>query len=162
MPLTDRQILAAKAARDLVDMLPPQDFGNPKNVMAGIVTVLADYHQSVITAAPIAVAKRTNKLTLKIITDVCDELQDVVSRKFERDRASASHQLSLSTPKKPDETRRDEQVIDYQSRIRPMLLGAVKPVPFEPDRKPDRTDGRHAERVAAQLAARRRPDDLAI
>lgn len=159
MPLTERQILAAKAARELVDMLPPQDFGNPKNVMAGIVTVLADYHQSVIAAAPVAVAKRTNRLTLKAVTDVCDELQDAVSRKFERDRAATSHHLALMPPAKPDQDRKDEQVIDYETRIKPTLLAAVQSIEAAPVMRPH--DGRHWDRIAADLAARKARNEAA-
>lgn len=154
MTLTDRQILAAKAARELFDLLPPQDVTNPRMFMAAVVETLSNYHQSVITSAPIAIAKRTNRLTLKVVTDVCDELQDPIARKFERDRAAASHWLGLISPAKPDQERRDKQVADYEERVKPQIVEALKPMPRATVTS-SRDDGRHAARIAADLAARK-------
>lgn len=159
MKLTDRQILAAKAARDLFDLLPPQDVQNPKKVMAAVVETLSNYHQAVITTAPLAIAKRVNKLTLKAVADICDELQDVVSRKFERDRAAASHHHGLLPPPKPDQVRKDEQVVDYETRIKPLLVAGVKLIAPAPI--PSIDDGRHWKRIAADLAARKARNDHA-
>lgn len=152
MKLTDRQILAANAARELFDLLPPQDLRQPKKMMTAVTESLSNYHQSVITAAPLAIAKRVKYLNLKDVTDICAELQDAVSRKFERDRARESH-LSLPAPTKPDQLRKDEQVVDYETRIKPLLTAGVQRIEAAPVVKPP--DGRHWNRIAAEVAARK-------
>jgi hypothetical protein len=158
MPLTDRQVLAAKAAKELVDLMGPQDVTNPKAFMVGIVAVFAKYHQAVITAAPVEIASRFNKLTLKNVTDVCDELQDPISRKFERDRAATQHdRLLLEAPGKPGQERRDEQFVDYDTRVKPLLESSVQKI--ERERPSPRSDGKHWDRVAADLEFRRQRNE---
>lgn len=152
-PLTERQVQAAKAARDLFDLLGPQDFPNPKLVMAAVVERLSRYHQAVIAEAPIIIASRVKRLTLRDVADVCDELQDVVSRKFERDRAEMQHQLAIAAPAKPDDARRDEQVADYEHRIKPVLTETLNRI--EPARVERPHDGRHWNRIGTDLEARK-------
>lgn len=153
-PLTERQVLAAKAAKELIDLMGPQDVGDPKAFMVGIAAVFAKYHQAVIATAPIEIASRFNKLTLKNISDVCDELQDPISRKFERDRAATQHDnLLLEAPGKPGQDRRDEQFIDYETRIKPLMSGSMQKI--ERERPSPRNDGKHWDRVASDLEQRR-------
>lgn len=154
MKLTERQTLAANAARELFDLLPPQDLQHPKKFMVSVVETLSNYHQDVIADAALAIAKRVKQLNLKDVSDICDELQDVVSRKFERDRAANNHHLGLMPPAKPDQARKDEQVIDYETRIKPLITeGGFQRIDAV-DAKP-KHDGKHWDRIAADLAARK-------
>jgi len=140
---------AAKAASDLVDLMPPQDFPHPQKVMAAIVAIFARHHQHVIERAPVEIASQTERLTLKVVSDVCDRLQDDVSGQIARERP-----LELPAPEHRDQARREGQVSDYETRIRPMLAASMQSVPADDPRK-TRDDGRHAQRVTADLEARR-------
>lgn len=160
MPLTERQVLGAKAAKELVDLMGPQDVTNPKAFMVGIAAVFSKYHQAVIAAAPVEIASRFNKLTLKNVTDVCDELQDPISRKFERDRAAAQHQaLLLEAPARPTQEERDAAIADYETRVKPVLTSAMQTIPSA--RVERAYDGRHFDRIKADLDARRAKNEQA-
>lgn len=158
-PLSERQLQAANAARDLFDLLPPQDFPNPKLVMVAVVERLSHYHQAVIAEAPIAIAARVSRLTLKAVTDICNELQDAVSRKFERDRAAEQHRLAIAAPGKPDDARIAEQVIDYETRIKPLLTEGEGLKKIEAARVERPHDGEHWRRIGADLEARKARND---
>ena len=131
MTRAERERLAMIAASDLVDLLPPQDMPHPEKFMAGLIATLSNYHQDVIAAAPVEVAQRADRLTLKVVVDVCNALQEPVSRRIERQR-----QAALPAPDKPDQERRDAQVADYERRIKPVLATALQPMaapaPAEP------------------------------
>lgn len=148
LPMPEIRVLAATAASDLVDLLPPQDFPDPKKVMAAIAAILANYHQRVIAAAPLAIAKRTDRLTLKIVTEVCDELQAPISRALRR-----ADVLALPSPCGPANEVRDAQVADYERRIRPLITAALQPV--LPARVEPVPDGKHYGRIKADLDRRR-------
>lgn len=128
MTREDRQRLATIAASDLVDLLPPQDMPHPEKFMAGLIKTLSGYHQDVIAAAPVEIAKRVDRLTLKAVSEVCNALQEPVSRQIERDRA-----LALPAPAKPDQERRDEQVADWDKRIKPLLGASLNRMSAEPE-----------------------------
>ena len=146
-PLTERQIQAANAARDLFDLLPPQDALKPELMMTAVVEILSRYHQDVIAQAPLAIAQRVNRLTLKAVTDVCDELLAPIIRKIERVKIEA-----LPPPAKPDQATRDAEVAAWE-RIKPMLNGALRPI--GPARVEKPADGNHYRRIASDLEARR-------
>lgn len=152
--LNEVQILAAKAADRLFDLLPPMDVGDPKQFLTEVIATFAGYPQEVFDKAPRVIAQRSDRPTLKLITGVCDELYEPIARLIARDRANNDHQLLLAAPKKPDDqAQRDVQVMDYETRIKPLLASSIQTI--EPERIPQRADGRHFERIKADLDARR-------
>ncbi len=101
-----------------------------------------------------AIAQSTDRLTLKAVLTVCNQLQDEVSSAIERERHDA-----LPAPEKPDQAVRDAQIDDYEKRIKPVLTTALLKMPIAEPGKDG--DGRHAQRIAAELAARRARNESA-
>lgn len=87
------------------------------------------------------------------LRDVCDKAYEPIERELQRERAKDSHRLGLAAPAKPDEERRTEQLIDYETRIKPALLSGIQYIEAGPVVKP--SDGRHWNRIAADVAARK-------
>lgn len=93
------------------------------------------------------------------IRDACDKAYEPIDRRHARDRAAQSHNLALAAPAKSDQARRDEQFIDYETRIKPLLTSGPKlidPVPAERVH-----DGKHWNRIAADLEARKARNNTA-
>lgn len=89
------------------------------------------------------------------IREACDAAYEPIGRQVARDRAAASHQLALAAPGKPGQRRRDEQVIDYETRIQPLLEGTLNRALGGHVFVPTPSDGNHAARVTADLEQRR-------
>jgi hypothetical protein len=169
--MTERLMEAAKATDRLLDFLPPLDVGNPETFIAGITAIFASYPLEVIALAvdPVkGIPSRTDRPTLKLITDVCDEIYDPIRRRQEydeRERARAAAPVLLPRPPRSAEQQAeiDAQVAAARAAIGIPLDGLVRrPVYLPPSSDAaygaavPRTldDGNHARRIAADLAAR--------
>lgn len=170
-PLTGRMLDAATATDRLLDFLPPLDVGNPETFIAGITAIFASYPLEVIVQAvdPVkGIPSRTDRPTLKLITDVCEEFYDPIRRRLEyeeRQRARAAEPVLLPRPPRTPEQQAEIDALVTSARaafgIPPQGLRrpAVKlppsaDAPYDADVPRTRDDGKHALRIAADLAAR--------
>lgn len=97
--------------------------------------------------------------SLHDLREACDLAYEPIGRAVARERAAASHRLGLAPPAKPDQARRDEQVADYETRIKPVLQAAFQRI--DPARLPvGPGDGRHIQRIAADLERRRAVNEV--
>ena len=167
----------------MLDFLPPLDVGNPKVFIAGITAIFASYPVEVMEAAvdPVkGIPARTDRPTLKLITEVCEEIYDPIRRRAEyEDRQRARDSAPALLPR-PPRSAAQQAVIDAQVASARSALGippaglkkyrellppsaeipmlppsAEMPMlPPSADSPTLRDDGKHASRIAADLAAR--------
>jgi hypothetical protein len=82
------QIRLAKAMADkLFDLLPPLDVGDPEAFIAGTIAILAQYPGDVMLAAidpANGIPSRTDRPTLRLIKQVCEEYWEPIERGEER------------------------------------------------------------------------------
>jgi hypothetical protein len=150
-----------KATKLLFGWCRMPDVADPEIYLVAVTAILDEYPQEVRDAIS---DPRTGTRLLKPfpspfdIRDACDKAYEPIERQIQRDRAREGN-LSLPAPAKPSEARRDEQIADYEQRIKPVLVEALKPLPKVPQFYQRPNDGKHFERVAADLAARKRPQE---
>lgn len=94
------------------------------------------------------------------LRDACDKAYEPIERELARARAKDSHRLGLAAPAKADEERRAEQIIDYETRIKPVLVSGIQRIEAAPVVKPP--DGRHWNRIAADVAARKARNEARV
>lgn len=138
------------------------DVADPRVYLAGCAAILDDYPQAVRDqlADPRSGTRVLKPFpSLHDIRAACDKAYEPIERRIERERATASHYLGLAAPAKPDQDRRDEQVADYEQRIKPVLISAFQRIPAAPVER--RADGRHWNRIAADLAVRKARNEQA-
>lgn len=132
------------------------DVADPRIYLAGAAAILDEYPPAVGSALA---DPRTGTRLLKAypslhdLREACDRAYEPIDRAIERERAAESHRLGLAAPTKPAQERRDEQVLDYETRIRPLLVNAIAHVP--PAHVERKDDGKHYSRIAADLDRRK-------
>jgi hypothetical protein len=89
------------------------------------------------------------------IRAACERAYEPIERDMERARGAESHRLALVAPGKPSEARRDDQIADYERRIKPLLTASLDGNRIEPERIQSAPDGRHFARIAADLEQRK-------
>lgn len=132
------------------------DVADPRVYLAGAAAIFDEYPSQV--GQQLADPRTGTKLlkpypSLFDIREACDRAYEPLERDIERQHAADSHRLGLAAPAKPDDQRREDQVEDYEKRIKPVLVAAFQTIPA--GRVERRPDGRHFERVKADLEARR-------
>lgn len=145
-----------KAAETLFGWCRMPDVADPRLFLAGAAAILDDYPQAV--RDQMADPRSGTRLlkpfpSLHDIRAACDLAYEPIERELLRRRAAESHRLGLMAPAKPDQATRDLQVIDYETRVKPLLTNVFKPVPKAPVEPRD--DGKHAARIAHELALRK-------
>ena len=154
-PPSPHQIAAAKAADRLFDLLPPLDVSDPQAFMTAVVAIFAAYPPEVwegVLCPVMGIPGRTPRPTLADIKAACDRAYEPIERQIERQRAEESYRRGLPPP---SEHRTPEQ----QARAEQQVIEARRAFDLPPDGRPRdwkyQPDGRHNERVAADLAARK-------
>ena len=143
----------------MFDLLPPLDVGDSKSFLAAAITMFAEYPIEVMDKGVFEIPQLSDRPTLKLMRQTLDKIYEPIGRELERKRAAESHQLGLAAPAKPDQDRRDQQVIDYKTRVMPVVTSALKTIPAA---RVDRgNDGRHFQRIAAELEARKARNNIA-
>jgi hypothetical protein len=170
-PLKGRAMNAAKAVDRLFDLLPPQDVGDPKAFMASVAAIFSQYPDAVVEAAvggPRGVATRTDRPTLKFIREVCEEFYAPIQRQAERDANASQPKLLPRPPRTAEEQERiDKQVAAVRFRFG-IPEGSARRCPIMPPSAdlpidspvPPPADGRHYERIKAELEGRRARRDV--
>lgn len=138
------------------------DVADARVYLAGCAAILDDYPQAV--RDQLSDPRSGTRLlkafpSLHDIRAACDVAYEPIERELLRQRAADSHRLALAAPAKPDQATRDAQIADYEQRIKPVLTAALRPIPAAPVERGD--DGKHASRIAAELAARKARNDQA-
>lgn len=101
----------------MFDLLPPQDVGDPKAFLAGMVALFADYPAEVFEQAVFTIPQRSDRPTLKIARAVLDELYEPVRRRVERDAIERQPKLLPRPRRSPEEQARvDAQVAAWRAR----------------------------------------------
>lgn len=157
---TSPTLTAAKETADrLFDLLPPLDVSDPPAFMTAVVAILASYPEEVreATIHPVnGIPSRTDRPTLKFIKSFCDEAYAPIERAWERERARQDWLLSLPPPRvqrRPEEQARvDEQVTAARRQLGIPEGARRREIQPEPEK---RHDGKHFQRIAADLEARR-------
>lgn len=142
------------AATRLFRLLPPLDVVDPEAFITATVVLFTQYPAAVLAEAVDAIACRTDRPTLKIIKAVCDEIYEPILRRIERERAEAQHFHALPPPREPrtpeQQARIDAQVADARRKLGAPIKKYTQGPPISWG------DGKHAERVKADLEARAR------
>lgn len=112
---------AAKAVDRLFDLLPPQDVGDPKAFMASVAAIFSQYPDAVVEQAavgPRGIATRTDRPTLRLIKEVCEEFYGPILRDAEREALRNQPKPLPRPPRTPEEQARiDKQVADFRKRF---------------------------------------------
>lgn len=161
--LSAHQMKAAKTADLLFDLLPPLDVGDPKAFAAATIAILAGYPAEVLDQAVAAIAKRSDRPTLKFITEVCEELYAPIERRLERERAIDQHRRALPPPVDPASR---PTLQDLEAKLGRKIGSAKRDTQGPPlswdgqGPAPRAPDGKHMQRVAEDLAARKLRKEL--
>lgn len=123
-------------------LLPPQDVGDPEAFMTAAITLFSGYAPATMERAAFEIPQRVDRATLRIMRVVLDEIEEEA-----REREEAVLRLPPPTdqPRTPEEQARVDELV----KLTRHALGIIRPA-FEP-----RNDGRHAERIKADLEVRR-------
>jgi hypothetical protein len=153
--LNEKQIMAAETADRLFGLIPPLDVGDPKRFIAATIAIFAEYPAEVMDQFPAAIAQRRDRPTLPLIRSVCEEVNAPYAREIERKRAWDSHMRSLPPPEErpitPEErARRAAHAAEVRAALGIGVSEPKKHIAPEP-----RSDGKHAQRIADDLAARK-------
>lgn len=148
------------ATKRLFDLLPPVDVGDPEAFLDAVTATFTGYPLGVLREAIVKIVQRSDRPTLKLIKEVCDEVYEPILRREQHQDRERMRLRSLPAP--VDRSTRptlDQIEQDLNRKIgeagpkftpRPSddlpIMGAV----HEP-----RADGKHALRVAADLEGRR-------
>jgi hypothetical protein len=138
------------------------DVADPRVYLVGAAAILDEYPQAVRDA--IADPRSGTRLlkpfpSLHDLRAACDVAYEPIERDLMRTRARSKN-LTLPAPSKPDEATRDAQVEDYETRIKPMLRSALTKIAPDPNERQRPPDGRHYDRIKADLEARRARSEL--
>lgn len=153
--------MAIQATAKLFRLLPPLDVSGPKEFIAATAAIFARYPAEVVALAidPVrGIPGRIDRPTLAAIKRICDELYEPYERAAENARARESAQrLRLMFPPRPPRSVEEQAAVDRQVAAARRTLG-IPPAGLPPRGVQPRLvagDGRHHQRIAADLAARR-------
>lgn len=91
--------LAATATAKLFRLVPPLDIGSAEDFITEAVRLFEGYPAEVLEFAPAIIAARSDRPTLKLIAQTCDELYAPIERAHRRARALAEHRaIPLPAP----------------------------------------------------------------
>lgn len=161
--------MAKAATKKMLDLLPPLDVSDPKAFITAIVAIFAEYPEGVMAAAidPVrGIPSRTDRPTLKLIKAVCEEIyQPMLEEQRRRDGVDLAR-LAIGPPRR-ERTQEEQARVDKLVAETRQQLGIpeggigdkFRPRPSDDMRinareLQPRDDGRHGQRVAADLAAR--------
>ena len=136
----------------LFSLVPAPDVGDPRAFATGVVAIFALYPPPVMREAvdpATGIPSRTDRLTLKLIKAACEEIYAPIRRHEEE--AACAQQRRLMLPPPVDRSKRPtmEELEQKLGRKIAVDHGPGKPPPLPEG------DGKHALRVAAEIAARR-------
>ena len=144
-------------AAKLFDLLPPLDVGDPKAFIAGTITILAQYPGDVMLAAidpANGIPSRTDRPTLRLIKQVCEEYWEPLEREAERARAHEEH-LKSAVPPRPPRIPEEQAAIDKKIAAARAQLG----IPAEGLRRraaqPFQGERERSKHILADLAYRK-------
>jgi hypothetical protein len=161
------QVRRAKlATQALFKLLPPQTFGDARAFLAATTAIFSTYPLGVMRAAIVEIAVRTERPSLKVIKEVCEEIYEPIRHQEWRAQVALDIKRSLAPPRHP-RTPEQQAAIDAQVEAARRQLGiqaggmGPKAVLMPPSadapyssRIPRPDDGKHAQRIAADCAAR--------
>lgn len=165
------QMTAAKQATErLLDLLPPLDVNEPEAFIAAIVAIFANYPPAVMASAidPVrGIPSRADRPTLKLVKAVCEEIYGPMVEAQQRADGVRQARLAIGPPRRkrtPEEQARADALADAaraefgilpgMSAKREVVLPPSADAPISIRAPALRDDGRHATRIAADLAAR--------
>ncbi len=111
-PVSPQIRLAKMMAAKLFNFLPPLDIGEPENFIAAVVSILAKYPGDVMMAAidpADGIPSRTDRPTLRLIKEVCEEYYAPIAREARRARAQ---QEALPLPPRRQRTPVEQAAVD--------------------------------------------------
>jgi hypothetical protein len=122
------QIRLAKAMADkLFDLLPPLDVGDPEAFIAGTIAILAQYPGDVMLAAidpAHGIPSRTDRPTLRLIKQVCEEYWEPIEREDERAlHAQRARESTLATPPLKPRSAEEQAAVDARVSAARAQLG---------------------------------------
>lgn len=133
--------------------------------MAAVTAIFAEYPLEVADQAVFVIPRRTDRPTLRFISDVCDELYEPIERQLRRDRTAVDRRLALPRPPRTPAAQERIEAMIREARERlgippeglPPRVVMFKPSADMPIKAPlpyDRNDGQHWRRVADDLERR--------
>lgn len=143
---------ATMAAAELSNLLPPQDVGDPEKVLTAWVKIFAEYPPEVMNEAIVPIARRSDRPSLRLISEVLEDIYAPHRRHVEREIAARQHHRSLPAPRQ-ERTPEQQARIDAQVAAARQVFGPPKPKGWFPPVKAPRDN--YAARVAADLEQRR-------
>lgn len=105
--LSPQAKMAASAVDRLFDLLPPQDVGNPEAFLAATIALFSSYAPEVMNAGAFEIAKRSDRPTLRLMTEVLDDLD---SRARERESVAKRLPPPKDPKRTPEEQARAQQL----------------------------------------------------
>jgi hypothetical protein len=130
--------------------------GDPEAFITAAAGIFAKYPDQVVTAAvsgPDGIPTRTSRVTLEIIKKVCEELNEPFVRAAEHEAVRNQPLLLPRPPRTAEEQARiDAQVASAREKLG-IPVGGFTPRPYV--EKLADGDGKHSERIAADIADRR-------
>ncbi len=116
-----------EATGKLFRFLPPLDVDDPRHFMAAVASILAEYPEQVINAAvcPTGIPARSDRPTLRLVKQVCDEILEPVRREWERRAAERDARQSLPPPRRPRTPEEQARVDAQVARARRELAEAA-------------------------------------
>ncbi|MCC6775673.1 MAG: hypothetical protein IT537_03395 [Hyphomicrobiales bacterium] len=140
----------------MFDLLPPLDVSDPRAFMAAAAAIFASYPAEVWASVidPVrGLPGRTARPTLADIKAACDEAYEPIDRLIDRQRSQKSDLRGLPPPRAKrtaeEQARIDAQVERVRRMFPPVERGYIAATELAAG------DGRHAQRIAADLEARR-------
>jgi hypothetical protein len=107
-----------KFAERLFNLLPPQDLTDPEFFQTEVIRVFLDFPDEVVERAVHEIPRRSDRITLKLVTEVCKEFYAPIERQLERERYKALPEPA-PRPRTPDEQARvKEQIAAFRRRFR--------------------------------------------
>lgn len=154
MPQNAEPELAVARARLLVGCYRREDFADVDIASRAFVSVLARYPEDVVIKVTEPATGIPSKLkwppSIAEVVDACNEAMAPLLREFDRKMVEYRHHKMLPPPTPgPKMT-----LAEMEAKLGRPLSKWAKPIPSEG--LPPYADGKHAERAAADLEARRR------
>jgi hypothetical protein len=117
MPVSPQIKRVKELASRLFNLLPPLDVTDPESFMAETISILSEYSVDMVERVVHAIPRRTDRPTLKLINDVCEEVYAPIEREIERERARlAAEETRRLCPPWPERTEEEQQ------RVREKIL----------------------------------------
>jgi hypothetical protein len=130
-------------------MVSLPDVADPRAFMIAATAIFAHYPAETWEGVLAEVKPRPELADIKA---ACERAYEPIERRTDRDRA----RLALPAPERLPRTSEQQAAIDAQVEAARLQLGMPDALPRRPDQPAsDRHDGKHYQRIAADLEARR-------